>query len=72
VTEVNQARETTGENMTRATLWLLPVVLLFVGCKESKPTAASPGKQYTIATVVKLDGIGWVDVTKENMDAYSF
>jgi simple sugar transport system substrate-binding protein len=57
--------------MRRATLWLLSGVLLFAGCKERKPVAAGTGKQYTIATVVKLDGIAWFDRMKEGVKRFS-
>ncbi len=46
----------------RATLWLLAGALLVcAGCKERKAGTAGAGRQYTIATVVKLDGIAWFD-----------
>lgn len=55
----------------RAVLWLLPGVLLFTGCKERKPLAAGAGRQYTIATVVKLDGIAWFDRMKEGVKKFA-
>jgi len=56
----------------RATLWLLSgVLLLFVGCKERSPGTAGSGGQYTIATVVKLDGIAWFDRMKEGVKRFA-
>jgi len=54
----------------KAILWLLSGVLLLVGCKEKTPVAAGTGKQYTIATVVKLDGIAWFDRMKEGVKRF--
>jgi len=54
----------------KAILWLLSGVLLLAGCKERKPLAAGTGKQYTIATVVKLDGIAWFDRMKEGVKRF--
>jgi simple sugar transport system substrate-binding protein len=52
--------------MRRAIFWLLLGVVLFIGCKEKGPAAGTSG-QYTIATVVKLDGIAWFDRMKEGV-----
>jgi simple sugar transport system substrate-binding protein len=52
--------------MRRAILWLLLGVVPFIGCKERGPAAGTSG-QYTIATVVKLDGIAWFDRMKEGV-----
>lgn len=56
--------------MRRATLWLLSGVLLFAGCRDRKPVAAPASRQYTIATVVKLDGIAWFDRMKEGVKRF--
>jgi simple sugar transport system substrate-binding protein len=56
----------------RAILWQLSgVLLLFVVCKEKDRGAAGTGRQYTIATVVKLDGIAWFDRMKEGIDRFA-
>ncbi|MBN1507388.1 MAG: hypothetical protein JW955_11110 [Sedimentisphaerales bacterium] len=53
--------------MRRAIPWLLAGVLWVTGCKDREPVAPDAGKQYTIATVVKLDGIAWFDRMKEGV-----
>jgi len=55
----------------RAILWLLSGLLLLAACKERKPLAGGTGKQYTIATVVKLDGIAWFDRMKEGVKRFA-
>jgi simple sugar transport system substrate-binding protein len=46
-------------------------MLLFASCKDKKPAATGTSKQYTIATVVKLDGIAWFDRMKDGVKRFA-
>ncbi len=57
--------------MIRVILWLLAGVLLVGGCEDKEPVVAGTKKQYTIATVVKLDGIAWFDRMNEGVNRFA-
>jgi simple sugar transport system substrate-binding protein len=57
--------------MTRTLSWLLAGALLFAGCKDKGSAPVGATGRYTIATVVKLDGIAWFDRMKEGVQRFA-
>jgi simple sugar transport system substrate-binding protein len=60
-----------GEDMTKALSWLLAGALMVAGCKDRESAPAGATERYTIATVVKLDGIAWFDRMKEGVQRFA-
>jgi len=57
--------------MRRTIVGLLSCMILFCSCAKKSADAGRKGTRYTIATVVKLDGIAWFDRMKEGVKRFA-
>jgi len=57
--------------MRRMIVGLLSCVMLFCSCAKKSEDARRKDARYTIATVVKLDGIAWFDRMKEGIKRFA-
>ncbi len=54
------------------TLLLIAMAFVSLSCEKDRPRASSPGRRpYTIATIVKLDGIAWFQRMREGVKKFA-